>query len=45
MHGLLIDSELLWQEAANEVFKFYGIEISEKLYENTIGLRTIEFLV
>ncbi len=44
MDGLLIDSEPLWQEAANEVFKIYGIEINEKLYENTIGLRTIEFL-
>jgi len=44
MDGLLIDSEPLWYEAANEAFGSYGISISPKEYVTTTGLRTKEFL-
>ena len=42
--GLLIDSEPLWNEAAEEVFKQYGIELTEQQYLSTTGLRTKEFV-
>ncbi len=42
MDGLLIDSEPLWNEAANEVLKQYGITISDEEYVLTTGLRTKE---
>jgi len=44
MDGLLIDSEPLWGEAADEVFKMYGVNISEEQYKTTTGLRTREFV-
>jgi sugar-phosphatase len=44
MDGLLIDSEPLWHEAANEVMKKLGIVLDEQAYATTIGLRTREFL-
>ncbi len=44
MDGLLIDSEPLWQEAANEVMQKLGVILDEELYATTIGLRTREFL-
>lgn len=44
MDGLLIDSEPLWKEAAEELFATYGIELSDKQYATTTGLRTREFL-
>ncbi len=44
MDGLLIDSEPLWQEAANEIFNKKGISISNEQYETSTGLRTEEFL-
>src|SRR5687768_13748191 len=44
MDGLLIDSEPLWDEAAAEVFGQYGIEIDQKQYSLTTGLRTKEFV-
>jgi len=44
MDGLLIDSEPLWGEAADEVFKMYGVNISEEQYKTTTGLRTKEFV-
>jgi len=44
MDGLLIDSEPLWDETAAEVFKQYGIEINQKQYSLTTGLRTKEFV-
>lgn len=44
MDGLLIDSEPLWNEAANEVFKEYGINLSDEQQATTTGLRTSEFL-
>ncbi len=44
MDGLLIDSEPLWDEAAAEVFSQYGIEINEKQFSLTTGLRTKEFV-
>ena len=44
MDGLLIDSEPLWQEAANEIFSINNISISKEEYDKTTGLRTAEFL-
>ena len=44
MDGLLIDSEPLWQEAANEIFNKKGIYLSQEEYETSTGLRTFEFL-
>jgi len=42
--GLLIDSEPLWTEAAEEVFNQYGIALTEQQYLSTTGLRTKEFV-
>jgi len=44
MDGLIIDSEPLWYEAAQESFKAFDISISEDAYNTTTGLRTPEFL-
>lgn len=44
MDGLLIDSEPLWQEAADEVLTFYGKKLTREEYETTTGLRTSEFV-
>lgn len=43
MDGLLIDSEPLWKEAAQEIFGEYGIVLSDDQYAITTGLRTKEF--
>jgi beta-phosphoglucomutase-like phosphatase (HAD superfamily) len=42
--GLLINSEPLWEEAANEVFKLYGLSLTEEQYKTTTGLKTKEFI-
>jgi HAD superfamily hydrolase (TIGR01509 family) len=42
MDGLLIDSEPLWNEAAEEILKLYGIVLSDEQYNLTTGLRTKE---
>ncbi len=42
--GLLIDSEPLWNTAAEEVLKQYGVNLSEEQYKSTTGLRTKEFV-
>jgi HAD superfamily hydrolase (TIGR01509 family) len=44
MDGLLINSEPLWNEAANEIFSLYGIALSDEEYLLTTGLRTREFV-
>ncbi len=44
MDGLLIDSEPLWKQAANEVFEAYGFTLSDKEYATTVGMRTYEFV-
>ena len=44
MDGLMIDSEPLWNDASFEVFKGYGINSDKKLFSETTGLRTREFL-
>jgi len=44
MDGLLINSEPLWNEAANEVFANYNISLSEQDYLLTTGMRTKEFV-
>lgn len=42
--GLLINSEPLWNKAATEVFRQYGIQLSEEQYATTTGLRSKEFV-
>jgi len=42
--GLLIDSEPLWNEAATELFREYGVSMTEEQYKTTTGLRTKEFV-
>ena len=44
MDGIIIDSEPLWFEAANEVFSKVGFKITPKEYASSIGLRTREFV-
>ena len=44
MDGLLINSEPLWNEAANEVFAKYNIALSDQDYLLTTGMRTKEFI-
>jgi mannitol-1-/sugar-/sorbitol-6-/2-deoxyglucose-6-phosphatase len=44
MDGLLVDSEPLWAEAADEVFKWYGVSLTKQQYDSTTGLRTREFV-
>ena len=44
MDGLLIDSEPLWNEAANEIFLQYQIQLTPKQHAITTGLRTKEFV-
>lgn len=44
MDGLLIDSEPLWGEAALEVFKPYGFQLTPEQYATTTGMRTREFV-
>lgn len=42
MDGLLIDSEPLWQQAANEIFGDFGISFNQSMATETRGLRTDE---
>lgn len=44
MDGLLIDSEPLWKEAADEVFDELDILLTKEQYLHTTGMRTYEFL-
>ncbi|HRI26099.1 MAG TPA: hexitol phosphatase HxpB, partial [Ferruginibacter sp.] len=44
MDGLLIDSEPLWGQAAEELFSAYDIHLTPQQYGKTTGLRTREFL-
>lgn len=44
MDGLLIDSEPLWYEAGSEVLVKYGKQLTKPMYEQTIGLRTKEWM-
>lgn len=44
MDGILIDSEPLWFEAANDVFKEFNFQLNEEEYASSIGLRTPEFV-
>ncbi len=44
MDGLLIDSEPLWKEAADELLLSYEKQLTTKQYSITTGLRTKEFL-
>lgn len=42
--GLLINSEPLWNKAATEIFRQYGIQLSDEQYAITTGLRSKEFV-
>ncbi len=42
--GLLINSEPLWNKAATEIFRQYGISLTEQQYATTTGLRSKEFV-
>lgn len=44
MDGLLIDSEPLWNEAADEVFKQYNLHLTPLQHASTTGMRTKEFV-
>lgn len=44
MDGVLIDSEPLWYEAANDAFKPHGFQLNPEEYAVSIGLRTKEFV-
>lgn len=44
MDGLLIDSEPLWQIAAEDLFNTYGQQLTAAQYAQSTGLRTKEFL-
>jgi len=44
MDGVLIDSEPLWHEAANDAFERFGIRLTPEAYATSIGLRTKEFV-
>lgn len=44
MDGLLIDSEPLWKEAADDLLLQYGKRLTNQQYATTTGLRTKEFL-
>lgn len=44
MDGLLIDSEPLWNDAADEVFKQYGLHLTAEQHASTMGMRTREFV-
>ena len=44
MDGLLIDSEPLWNQAADEIFEPYGFRLTPAQYITTTGMRTKEFI-
>ena len=44
MDGLLIDSEPLWNQAADEVFLQYGFKLTPQQHAGTTGMRTKEFI-
>ena len=45
MDGLLIDSEPLWNEAADEIFLQYNFRITSQQYASTTGMRVKEFVI
>lgn len=45
MDGLLIDSEPLWNEAADEIFRQYNLSITPQQYATTTGMRVKEFVI
>jgi mannitol-1-/sugar-/sorbitol-6-/2-deoxyglucose-6-phosphatase len=44
MDGLLIDSEPLWEEAAEEILARFNVRLTPEQYHQHTGLRTPEFL-
>ncbi|MEP7141612.1 MAG: hexitol phosphatase HxpB [Ferruginibacter sp.] len=44
MDGLLIDSEPLWNEAADETFQRHGFRLTTAQHTTTTGMRTKEFI-
>jgi mannitol-1-/sugar-/sorbitol-6-/2-deoxyglucose-6-phosphatase len=45
MDGLLIDSEPIWGEAADEIFKQYGFSLTKQQHASTTGMRVQEFVL
>jgi beta-phosphoglucomutase-like phosphatase (HAD superfamily) len=45
MDGLLIDSEPLWNEAADEIFQRYGFSLTPQQHAITTGLRIREYVI
>ena len=45
MDGLLIDSEPLWNEAADEIFQRYGFNLAPHQHALTTGLRIREYVI
>lgn len=44
MDGLLINSEPLWKQAADEILQKFNVKLTSKQYDLTTGLRTKEFI-
>lgn len=44
MDGLLIDSEPLWNQAADEIFLRHGFKLTAQQHASTTGMRTKEFI-
>lgn len=44
MDGLLIDSELLWQEAGRETMAGFNRQLTDEQYHSSTGLRTEEWI-
>src|SRR5688572_9324679 len=42
MDGLLIDSEPIWREAEKTIFKQVGLDLSDEMCAQTMGLRIDE---
>jgi mannitol-1-/sugar-/sorbitol-6-/2-deoxyglucose-6-phosphatase len=45
MDGLLINSEPLWSEAADEIFQQYNLRITPEQHAGTTGMRIKEFVI
>jgi len=44
MDGLLIDSEPFWRRAEREAFSAVGLDVTESMFEETMGIRVAEVI-